>query len=133
MPGLLTQQDGDKENDDDDDDATADGGDATLTAAVDTPVEVLLLVDASNGFNNLSRYGMLWTVRHRCPKLSRFTFNCYRHEVTLICRDPGGHVVSILFKEWVTQGDHLAKAVYNIALLPLAELLREKFPNVPQL
>ena len=44
-----------------------------------TPEEVLLLVDAANGFNNLSRYGMLWTCRHRCAKMSRFAFNCYRH------------------------------------------------------
>ena len=37
--------------------------------------EILLLVDATNGFNMLSRLSMLWTVRHRCPKLARFAFN----------------------------------------------------------
>jgi hypothetical protein len=42
-----------------------------------TTEEILLQVDAANGFNSLSRLGMLWTVRHRCPKLSRFAFNCY--------------------------------------------------------
>ena len=88
MPGLLTQQDGDDDSDDDDDDndAAAEEGDANATVASATPGEVLLLVDAVNGFNNLSRYGMLWTVRHRCPKMSCFTFNCYHHEITLICR-----------------------------------------------
>jgi hypothetical protein len=40
---------------------------------------VLLLIDAANGVNMLSCLGMLWTVRHRCPRLARFTFNCYRH------------------------------------------------------
>ena len=65
-------------------------------SAFDEPVkeqsekEVLLLVDAANGFNNLSRYAMLWTVRHRCRKLNTFAFNCYRHEVRLVCRQPGG-------------------------------------------
>ena len=66
--------------------------------------DVLLLVDAANGFNNLSRYGMLWTVRHRCSKLSRFTFNCYRHEIMLICRRPGQEALILLSKEGVTQG-----------------------------
>ena len=73
-----------------------------MTVARATPAEVLLLVDAVNGCNNLSRCGILWTVRHRCPKVSRFTFNCYRHEITLICRQPGGEVMTILYKEEVT-------------------------------
>ena len=33
------------------------------------------LVDARNGFNNLSRLEMLWTVRHRWPAGARFAFN----------------------------------------------------------
>ena len=41
--------------------------------------EILLLLDATNGFNMLSRLSMLWTVRHRCSKIARFAFNCYRH------------------------------------------------------
>ena len=36
-----------------------------------------LLADTANGFNNLSRF--LWTVAHRWPSASRFSFNCYRH------------------------------------------------------
>ena len=34
------------------------------------------LVDAHNGFNELSRLAMLWTVRHRWPARARFAFNC---------------------------------------------------------
>ena len=37
------------------------------------------LVYAHNGFNELSRLAMLWTVRHRCPEWARFEFNCYGH------------------------------------------------------
>ena len=33
------------------------------------------LVDARNGFNQLSRLAMLWTVQHRWPAGARFTFN----------------------------------------------------------
>ena len=64
--------------------------------------------------------------------MSRFNFNCYRHEVRLICRQPGGEVVTILSKEGGTQGDPLVMALYGITLLPLTELLREKFPDVLQ-
>ena len=59
---------------------------AAAETAEATEQEILLLVDAANGFNMLSRLGMLWTVRHRCPKLSRFAFNCYRHEIWLLCQ-----------------------------------------------
>ena len=47
------------------------------------------LVDARNGFNELSRLEMLWIVRHRWPAGARFTFNCYRHWVQLLIRQQG--------------------------------------------
>ena len=50
----------------------------------------------------------------------------------LICHQPGGEPEIILSKEEVTQGDPLAMALYGIALLPLAEILRERFPDVLQ-
>ena len=73
--------------------------------------EVLLLVDAGNGFNNLSRYGMLWTVRYRWCKLFKFTFDCYRHEIRLVCCQPSGAADIILSKEGVTKSDHLTMAL----------------------
>eukprot|EP00957_Ditylum_brightwellii_P165584 12605519-Ditylum_brightwellii.AAC.1 len=42
------------------------------------------LVDARNGFNELSRFAMLWKVRHRWPTGARFIFNCYRHWALLV-------------------------------------------------
>ena len=77
---------------------------------------MLLLVDAANGFNNLSKLSMLWTVRHRCPRLATYAFNCYRHVKRLICRDAGGEPIIILSEEGVTQGDPLAMVLYGIAL-----------------
>ena len=35
-----------------------------------------MLVDACNGFNELSRLAMLCTVQHRWPAGARFAFNC---------------------------------------------------------
>ena len=39
---------------------------------------VTTLVDARNGFNKMSLLRMIWTVHHRFPEGSRFTFNCYK-------------------------------------------------------
>ena len=38
-----------------------------------------MIVDAHNGFNNLSRLEMLWTLRHLWPAGARFAFNFYGH------------------------------------------------------
>ena len=50
----------------------------------------LALADADNGFNNLSRLNMLWDVRHRWARGSRFTFNMYRHDSRLLVCSPAG-------------------------------------------
>ena len=48
-----------------------------------------LLVDARNGFNELSRKAMLWTVKGRWTNGAKFAFNCYRHAGQLILRRQG--------------------------------------------
>ena len=60
------------------------------------------LVDACNGFNELSRLGMLWTVRHRSPSGARLAFNCYKHWAQLLLRQTGDLPVKILSREGVT-------------------------------
>jgi hypothetical protein len=94
--------------------------------------KAMLQVDARNGFNELSRQAMLWTVRHRWAAGSRFGFNCYRHSAQLILRSKGNEAYVILSNEGVTQGDPLSMVLYGLALLPLAELLREQEPTVVQ-
>ena len=51
-----------------------------FTGILDQDVELggTTPVDDRNGFNDLSRLGMLWKVRHRWPEGARFAFNCYR-------------------------------------------------------
>ena len=58
------------------------GGDATARAlgaleflTQDAELIRTTLVDACNGFDNLSRLAMMWTVRHRGPAGARFAFN----------------------------------------------------------
>ncbi|KAI2492328.1 hypothetical protein MHU86_22234 [Fragilaria crotonensis] len=59
----------------------------------------VLLVDATNGFNELGRKAMLWTVRHRWANGARFSFNCYRHSAQLLLRRRGDDCEIILSRE----------------------------------
>ena len=54
------------------------------------------LVDAWNGFNDLSRLAMLWNVRHRWPAGASFAFNCYRHQSQFLLHQPWESPVTIL-------------------------------------
>ena len=92
--------------------------------------EGLTLIDAINGFNDLSCLAIIWTVRHLCPLGARFTLNCYHHEVlfvafltTVLC-----HIISS--REGVTQGDPLLIVLYGLALLPLDQDMREAGPGL---
>ena len=82
------------------------------------------LVDARNGFNELSHLAMLSTVQHRWPAGARFSLNCYKHWAQLLLPQPMEPPVTILSREGVTQGDPLSMVLYGITLAPLAEDLR---------
>ena len=88
------------------------------------------LVDACNGFNELSRLAMLWTVQHRWRDGAIFSFNCYKHWAQLLLRQPGELLVTILSREGVTQGDPLYMVLYRITLTPLAEDLHAADPGL---
>ena len=112
------------------------GGDGTQRAlgslefrTLDAELSRTTLVDARNGFNELRRLVMLWTVRHRWPAGARLTFNCYRHWAQLILCHPGEPPVIILIQEGVTQGYPLLMVLCGINLVPLAEELRAADPG----
>ncbi len=67
---------------------------------------------------------MLWTARHRWPKVMRFAFNCYRHYTRCLVCNPGSKLSILLSREGVTQGCPQSGILYELGLLPLAELLR---------
>ena len=88
------------------------------------------LFDAKNAFNSANRYLMLWNVRHRWNKASRFAFNRYKHHNICYLRDdPGKPAYVILSKEGTIQGDVLGAKNYAIAMLPLAEKMRIAVPR----
>ena len=76
---------------------------------------------------------MLWNVRHRWNKASRFAFNRYKHHNICYLRDdPGKPAYVILSKEGTIQGDVLRAENYAIAMLPLAEKMRVAVPETLQ-
>jgi hypothetical protein len=91
------------------------------------------LFDARNGFNELNRYQMLWSVAHLWPKARRFAFNLHRHDIICIVRTSPSEEVKVLHsREGVTQGGVLGMSLYGIATMPLAEGLRLEIPDALQ-
>ena len=92
-----------------------------------------MLVDAANAFNVICRYLMLWNVKFRWHKGSRFAFNRYRHHnIVIIRRNPGQAPYKILSKEGVAQGCVLGMILYGIGLMPLAEQMKATIPEALQ-
>ena len=86
----------------------------------------VLLIDAKNGFNEISRKAMLWTVRHLWPSGAIFTFNCYRHASRLLLRSSNGEARYITSREGVQQGDPIAMLLFALATVPLIKTIREE-------
>ena len=73
--------------------------------------KLFLLVDAADGFNNLSCLTMLWTICHLWPKMARYAFDAYRYKRRLYVRRAGLVDLVILSIQGVTQDGPLAAAV----------------------
>ena len=91
-----------------------------------------LCIDARNGFNELNRKAMLWTVRHLWASGARFAFNCYRHAAQLVVRQTDSECTILHSREGVTQGDPLSMVLYGLAMVPLSKFLRKEVPSVIQ-
>ena len=90
--------------------------------------DAVLLVDATNAFNNLNRKVALQNIKILCPELSLFLQNIYQTPSTLFVNNSKQHLLS---KEGTTQGENAAMAFYAISTVPLirslsCETLREE-------
>ena len=109
--GSSTQQEFDEEaNDNYHDEQTGIGG---------------LLVDADNGFNNMCRYAMLWTIRHLWPRAARFCFNSYRHFAEAFVEASSNEPLVIESQEGIAQGCPLGVFAYGIGMVPLLKRIRD--------
>ena len=91
--------------------------------------EGILLVDASNAFNNLNRQAALHNVQRLCPLLATTLANCYQSPARLFVTGDG----EIASREGTTQGDPLSMAFYAIATLPIINHLRAEHDMVRQI
>ena len=78
-------------------------------------IEGVLLVDATNAFNQINRQAALHNINVLCPSLSKILINTYRSPVRMII--PGNRAISS--SEGTTQGNPLAMAMYALAVTPL--------------
>ena len=83
--------------------------------------DAVLLIDASNAFNALSRTAALHNIRMLCPIIAAYIINTYRQPVRLFITC-GKEIASA---EGTTQGDPLAMTFYAISTLPLITSLQE--------
>ena len=88
----------------------------------------VLLIDASNAFNNMNRSAALHNIQVQCPSLSKYIINQYRRESRLFIT--GG--AEIQSQEGTTQGDPLAMAWYSIATSLLITILRKLIEKILQ-
>ena len=82
----------------------------------------LLLVDANNAFNVVSRVTALWNACILWPRCSCFLFNTY-HGYSMLLLKGSEHI--LYSKEGVTQGDPLSMLFYAVAVLPLIQSLKQ--------
>ena len=87
-----------------------------LFAGEDT--EAMLLVDATNAFNQLNRQVTLLNTDKICPAMAHVLINTYR-----CCSHLYVDGQCLLSEEGTTQGDPLAMAMYAIGTLPLIRKL----------
>ena len=88
----------------------------------------ILLIDASNAFNQMNRSVALHNVQITCKEMSLYIINTYRSPSRLfICG--GGEILS---QEGTTQGDPLAMPWYSINTSIMIQSLWTSTPGVKQ-
>ena len=90
--------------------------------------DAVLLIDASNAFNQMNRKVAMHNIRITCPEMSVYIINTYRNPSRLFISG-GGEISS---QEGTTQGDPLAMPWYAVNTRILIDRLRILVPDVKQ-
>ena len=80
----------------------------------DEGTDAVLLVYASNAFNNLNRKVALMNIALLCPAITPILTNCYRGNAQLFVNGE-----TLLSREGVRRGDPSAMAMFALASMPL--------------
>lgn len=91
----------------------------------DANTQAVLLVDASNAFNNLNRQTVLHNIHLNCPSIAKAFINTCHSDTQLFLDGE-----TFLSQEGTTQGDHLAIAMYAISTMPLIQRLNHSVQQV---
>lgn len=93
--------------------------------------DAVLMVDASNAFNNINRKVTLHNTRIKCPSFARYIENLYSHPAKQFVSDrETGRCEIIDSAEGTTQGDPVAMAMYAIGLLKLQDRISHEKTQV---
>jgi len=95
---------------------------------IEEETDGVLLIDASNAFNQMNRSAALHNIQFICKELSLYLINTYRSPSRLFIQ--GGSEISS--QEGTTQGDPLAMPWYSINTSLMINLLRTCQPTVKQ-
>ena len=87
----------------------------------DPDCDGVILVDATNAFNNLNRQAALLNIQHLCPAIAPALINFYRDESSLFV---GGEV--LFSREGTIQGDPLSMTMFALAIVPLIQKVSTK-------
>ena len=84
----------------------------------ETSADAILLLDAENAFNSLNRKLALKNIENTSTSLLAANKNSYSNPSILFVNKK-----TIYSQEGTTQGDPLAMAMYDLAIIPLIKLL----------
>ena len=92
----------------------------------DPECEAVLMVDATNAFNNINREATLHNIRVKCPPFAKYVENTYKEPANLFISNnaqDNTEVEVVQSAEGTTQGDPIAMAMYALGLLQLQQTI----------
>ena len=95
---------------------------------VEEGIDGILLIDASNAFNQMNRSAALHNIQIMCKEMALYVVNTYRSPSRLFIRGGG----EILSREGTTQADPLAMPWYALNTSIMIQKLRDHYPLVKQ-